>query len=70
MLDIKLLRNNLDETAAQLLRRGFVLDVEMFNALETRRKSAQTLTQTLQSERNSRSKAMVWRLVKVKIHSR
>ena len=58
MLDIKLLRNNLDETAAQLLRRGFVLDVEMFNDLETRRKSAQTLTQTLQSERNSRSKAI------------
>jgi seryl-tRNA synthetase len=40
------------------LRRGFVLDVEMFNDLETRRKSAQTLTQTLQSERNSRSKAI------------
>jgi len=58
MLDIKLLRNNLDETAAQLLRRGFVLDVEMFNDLEARRKSAQTLTQTLQSERNSRSKAI------------
>ena len=58
MLDIKLLRNDLDETAAQLLRRGFVLDVEMFNDLETRRKSVQTLTQTLQSERNSRSKAI------------
>jgi len=58
MLDIKLLRNNLDETAAQLLRRGFVLDVEMFNDLEARRKSAQTLAQTLQSERNSRSKAI------------
>jgi len=58
MLDIKLLRNNLDETAAQLLRRGFVLDVEMFNDLEARRKSTQTLTQTLQSERNSRSKAI------------
>ena len=58
MLDIKLLRNNLDETAAQLLRRGFVLDVEKFNDLEARRKSSQTLTQTLQSERNSRSKAI------------
>lgn len=58
MLDIKLLRNNLDETAAELLRRNFVLDVETFNALETRRKSVQTLTQTLQSERNSSSKAI------------
>lgn len=58
MLDIKLLRNNLDETAAQLLRRGFELDVEMFNELETRRKSIQTLTQSLQSERNSSSKAI------------
>ncbi len=58
MLDIKLLRNNLEETAAQLLRRNYVLDVETFNDLEARRKSAQTLTQTLQSERNSSSKAI------------
>lgn len=58
MLDIKRLRNNLDETATQLLRRGFELDVEMFNELEARRKSIQTLTQTLQSERNSSSKAI------------
>ena len=58
MLDIKLLRNNLDETAAQLMRRNFVLDVETFNALEAQRKSIQTLTQNLQSERNSSSKAI------------
>jgi len=58
MLDIKLLRNNLDETAAQLLRRNFVLDVDKFNELEARRKSVQQLTQTLQSERNSSSKAI------------
>lgn len=58
MLDIKLLRNNLDETAAELLRRNFVLDVETFNELEARRKSVQQVTQTLQSERNSSSKAI------------
>ena len=58
MLDIKLLRNNIDDVAAQLLRRGYTLDVEAFNALESQRKSVQMSTQTLQSERNTRSKAI------------
>ena len=58
MLDIKLLRNNIDDVAAQLLRRGYTLDVEAFNALESQRKSVQKLTQALQSERNTRSKAI------------
>lgn len=58
MLDIKLLRNNIDDVAAQLLRRGYTLDVEAFNALESQRKSVQASTQALQSERNTRSKAI------------
>lgn len=58
MLDIKLLRNNVDDIAAQLLRRGFVLDVAQFNELEAQRKSLQTVTQDLQNERNTRSKAI------------
>lgn len=56
MLDPKLLRAELDETAAKLARRGFTLDTEQFNNLEERRKIIQVKTQELQSERNSRSK--------------
>ena len=58
MLDIKRLRNNVDEVATQLLRRGFVLDVDAFNELEAQRKVIQTETQTLQNDRNTRSKAI------------
>ena len=58
MLDIKQLRNNIDDVAAQLLRRGFILDVQTFNELEVQRKSIQTETQTLQNDRNIRSKAI------------
>jgi len=56
MLDPKLLRAELDETAAKLARRGFTLNTEQFNNLEERRKVIQVKTQDLQSERNSRSK--------------
>ena len=58
MLDIKQLRNNIDDVAAQLLRRGFTLDVQTFNELEVQRKAIQTETQTLQNDRNTRSKAI------------
>ena len=58
MLDPKLLRNELDETAAQLARRGFALDTERFRLLEAERKETQTETQFLQAERNARSKAI------------
>jgi seryl-tRNA synthetase len=56
MLDPKLLRAELEETAAKLARRGFTLDKDQFNELEERRKVIQVRTQELQSERNSRSK--------------
>ena len=58
MLDPKLLRNDLEGTAQQLARRGFVLDTKNLQALEERRKSIQTQTQQLQAERNSRSKGI------------
>ncbi|HAJ91860.1 MAG TPA: serine--tRNA ligase [Gammaproteobacteria bacterium] len=58
MLDPKLLRNDLEGTAQQLARRGFVLDTKNLQALEERRKSIQTQTQELQAERNSRSKGI------------
>jgi seryl-tRNA synthetase len=56
MLDAKLLRTELEETARRLARRGFTLDVERIGALESRRKAAQIRTQELQNERNSKSK--------------
>ncbi len=56
MLDNKFFRQNIDETAKYLSRRGFKLNVEKFKALEEQRKSLQSKTQTLQNERNVRSK--------------
>ena len=56
MLDIQLLRNNIDEVAQRLAGRAYVLDVETFQRLEAERKTLQTRTQDLQASRNSLSK--------------
>jgi seryl-tRNA synthetase len=56
MLDIQLLRNDLDSVAARLATRGFVLDVEKFTQLEAERKTIQVRTQELQAKRNATSK--------------
>ena len=58
MLDPQILRNDLQGTAAKLARRGFTLDVEALQALETERKAVQVATQELQNERNTRSKSI------------
>lgn len=58
MLDPRLLRSNIEETAAQLAKRGFKLDVETFLSLEEQRKTLQISTQDLQNERNTRSKSI------------
>ncbi|MET0065527.1 MAG: serine--tRNA ligase [Candidatus Thiodiazotropha sp.] len=58
MLDPRLLRNNLDEVAQQLQRRGYVLDKQRISALEEQRKGLQIEAQDLQNERNSRSKSI------------
>ncbi|MEC6882474.1 serine--tRNA ligase [Photobacterium piscicola] len=58
MLDSKLLRTELDETAAKLARRGFNLDVDTLRNLEDQRKSLQVKTEELQAQRNSRSKSI------------
>ena len=58
MLDSKYLRQDITEAAARLAKRGYDLDVATINALEEQRKALQTKTQELQSERNSRSKAI------------
>ncbi|MCX7193693.1 MAG: serine--tRNA ligase [Proteobacteria bacterium] len=56
MLDIQVLRSDLDGVAARLATRGFVLDTVRFGELEAARKSIQMRTQELQSKRNSSSK--------------
>ena len=56
MLDPKLLRTELQETADKLARRGLQLDVAAISALEADRKRLQMEFQELQNQRNSRSK--------------
>jgi len=56
MLDIQLIRNDLDAVAARLATRGVTLDVVAFRALEEQRKHAQVRTQELQARRNASSK--------------
>ncbi|MEK6805638.1 MAG: serine--tRNA ligase [Pseudomonadota bacterium] len=56
MLDPKLLRADPQKIAAQLARRGFVLDLAQYETLETNRKQLQTETEKLQAERNAGSK--------------
>jgi seryl-tRNA synthetase len=58
MLDPRLLRADLENTARQLARRGFVLDTSSIAAMEERRKRIQTDTQQLQAERNVNAKAV------------
>ncbi len=59
MLDISLLRKDLDAVVASLAKRKSpqpFLDVERFQSLETERKSNQTRTEELQARRNKLSK--------------
>ncbi len=56
MLDIQLLRNDLEAVSQRLAIRPFVLDGAAFQALEQERKLVQTRTQELQAARNSMSK--------------
>ncbi|MCO7200627.1 MULTISPECIES: serine--tRNA ligase [Pseudoalteromonas] len=58
MLDSKYFRQDIEEAAARLKKRGFELDVAKITELEEKRKALQTKTQELQSERNSSSKAI------------
>jgi len=56
MIDPRLIRNELDETARQLAARGYTLDTATIAGLEGERKQLQVRTQELQNERNTRSK--------------
>jgi seryl-tRNA synthetase len=56
MLDIKLLRQDLDAVVANLARRGFKLDRERWLSLEAQRKELQVEVERLRQTRNERSK--------------
>ena len=56
MLDIQLLRKDIETTAARLKARGFEFDTAAFNGLEAQRKAIQVKTEELQAQRNKLSK--------------
>ncbi|QRN04549.1 serine--tRNA ligase [Legionella sp. MW5194] len=56
MLDPQLLRDDAFAVAEQLARRGFKFDARAYRQLEEQRKALQVATQSLQNERNTRSK--------------
>ncbi|MGH8593258.1 MAG: serine--tRNA ligase [Gammaproteobacteria bacterium] len=56
MIDPQLLRNHLQEVATRLAQRGFQLDTQALEQLESERKQLQVQTQALQQQRNEKSK--------------
>ncbi len=58
MLDPKLLRQNVDSVVVQLARKGVVFDLSEYKALETKRKSLQLETESLQNKRKDGSKSV------------
>jgi seryl-tRNA synthetase len=58
VIDVKLLRSDPEGVARNLARRGFVLDVSAFKALDERRKQAQVENDRLRAERNAHAKAV------------
>lgn len=70
MLDAKYFREELDNTAKALAKRGFELDITKLSKLEEQRKEVQVRTEQLQAERNSRSKAIGKAKLLAKTYSR
>ncbi|GMQ91557.1 MAG: serine--tRNA ligase [Gammaproteobacteria bacterium] len=58
MLDPKLLRSDLAGVGRRLKARGFSLDADVIEKLESQRKELQVATQELQNQRNTQSKAI------------
>jgi seryl-tRNA synthetase len=58
MIDIALLRKDIEAVAVRLRTRGFELDIPGFNALEAERKAVQVRTEELQARSNALSKAI------------
>lgn len=56
MIDIQLLRKDIDTVAARLKTRNFELDIPAFNALEQARRQIQTQTEEMQAKRNALSR--------------
>ena len=56
MLDLKLVKENLEEVAEKLKKRGFALDVAAVKTLEEDRRSLIHKAETLKSEKNGLSK--------------
>jgi len=56
MIDIQLLRNDVDAVAKRLAARGYELDAHGFRKLEDLRRKIQTSTESCQSQRNALSK--------------
>jgi seryl-tRNA synthetase len=56
MLDIRTIRENLDDVAARLKIKGFDLDIEKFQQLDKARSAALTAAQQLQAEKKKASK--------------
>jgi len=55
MLDTKLLRENFNLIKKELSKRGFLIEQNVFESLDSKRKSLQVEVETLQSERNKLS---------------
>lgn len=64
MLDPKLFREQIQETAKKLAARGFRLDVQFLETLDGKRKQLQTETQELQNQRNVLAKTIGQRKAK------
>ena len=58
MIDIQLLRTDVDTVAKRLATRGFVLDMARFQELESKRKTYQVQSQELQAKRNQMAKTI------------
>jgi seryl-tRNA synthetase len=58
MIDIQLLRKDLDTVAARLADRKFILDKDTFISLESDRKKVQSRSEELQAKRNQLAKAV------------
>jgi seryl-tRNA synthetase len=67
MLELAYLRENLDEARQRLSHRGFVLDVETFQRLDSERKNLIHEAERLRQERNTASDDIA-RLMKEKVH--
>lgn len=58
MLDPRQVRDNPEAVAQLLLKKGYEFPIALFNELEQQRKQVQVETESLQNERNTRSKSI------------